>query len=216
MGSSINHVAHWGEPLHKLTVWYNSKILWQKWSIYTTDSKNPENPENVESGWKSGSGIPEKKFFLKFFFNCEQFLLNTFLSKMIIYPKKICFLPKKVCFLHFSYLPPSATEPNCINNLCSKSGLPNGKEFDPLQVPTRKNSGKKPDPENPGKIRIWNFLYLGWDFENGHYKLLLHSKMWIFFCDSHKFWHFWHHNFWLYIHEFSKNQLDILGIYLGS
>ena len=96
-----------------------------------------------------------KNFFLKFFFfNCEQFLLNTFLSKMIIYPKKICFLPKKVCFLHFSYLPPSATGPNCIYNLCSKSGQKIGKEFDPLQVLTIFFSGKKPDPENPGKIRI--------------------------------------------------------------
>ena len=62
--------------------------------------------------------------------------------------------PKKLCFLHFSYLPPPATQPNCINNLCSKSRLQNGKEFDPVQVRTRKNSGKKPDPENPGKIRI--------------------------------------------------------------
>ena len=42
----------------------------------------------------------------------------------------------------------------CINNLCSKSRLQNGKEFDLVQVRTRKISGKKPDPENPGKIRI--------------------------------------------------------------
>ena len=34
-------------------------------------------------------------------------------------------------------------------------------------------------------------------------------KCGFFFCDSHEFWHFWHHNFWLYIHEFFKNQLDI-------
>ena len=103
--------AHWGEPLHKSTIWYNSKILRQKWFIYTTDSKNSKNPENVESGWKSGSGIPEKNFFLKFFFfNCEQFLLNTFLSKMIINPKKVSFLPKKACFLHFSCTPHSSTD----------------------------------------------------------------------------------------------------------
>ena len=75
--------------------------------------------------------------------------------------------PKKVCFLHFSYLPASASRPNCIYNLCSKSGLQNGKEFDLLQVPARKNSGKKPDPENPGKIRISNFCYFGSDFKNG-------------------------------------------------
>ena len=79
---------------------------------------------------------------------------------MVIYPKK-------VCFLHFSCLPASASKPNCIYNLCSKSGLQNGKEFDPLQVPARKNSGKKPDPENPGKIRISNFYYFGSDFKNG-------------------------------------------------
>ena len=52
-----------------------------------------------------------KKFFLKFFvFNCEQFLLNTFLSKMIINPKKVSFLPKKACFLHFSCTPHSSTD----------------------------------------------------------------------------------------------------------
>ena len=62
-------------------------------------------------------------FFLKFFFfNCEQFLLNTFLPKMIIYPTKMCFLPKKVCFLYFSCSPHSSTRPNCLYNLCSKSG----------------------------------------------------------------------------------------------
>ena len=38
---------------------------------------------------------------------------------------------------------------------------------------------------------------------------MFYGEMWIFFCDSHEFWHFWHHNFWLYIHEFFKNQLDI-------
>ena len=130
-------------------------------------------------------------FFLKFFFfNCEQFLLNTFLSKMIIYPKKICFLPKKVCFLHFSYLPPSATGPNCIYNLCSKSGQKIGKEFDPQQVLARKNSGKKPDPENPGKIRMTNFCYFGSDFMNGYYKKLFYGVMKNFFCDLHRFLHF--------------------------
>ena len=117
--------------------------------------------------------------------------------------------PKKVCFLHFSCSPHSSTRPNCLYNLCSKSGQKFGKEFDFAQVRTLFFSGKKPDPENPGKIRIWNFLYLGWDFENGHYKLLFYGEMWIFFCDSHKFWHFWHLNFWLYIHKFLKNQLDI-------
>ena len=82
---------------------------------------------------------------------------------MVIYPKK-------VCFLHFSYLPASASKPNCIYNLCSKSGLQNGKEFDQRQVPPRKISGKKPDPENPGKIRISNFCYFGSDIKNGYYK----------------------------------------------
>ena len=45
-----------------------------------------------------------------FFFNCEQFLLNAFLSKIIIYPKKVRFLPKKACFLHFSCTPHSSTD----------------------------------------------------------------------------------------------------------
>ena len=68
------------------------------WKMLNPD-KNPD-PEF----WK-------KKFFLKFFFfNCEQFLLNTFLSKMIINPKKVSFLPKKACFLHFSCTPHSSTD----------------------------------------------------------------------------------------------------------
>ena len=41
--------------------------------------------------WIRNSG--KKFFFLKFFFfNCEQFSLNTFLSKMGIYPQKWIFL----------------------------------------------------------------------------------------------------------------------------
>ena len=100
----------------------------------------------------------KKKFFLKFFFfNCEQFLLNACLSKMNIFPKKISFLPEKVCFLHFSSSPHSSTRPNCLYNLCSKSGQNIGKEFDFAQVRTLFFSGKKPDPENPGKIRKRNF-----------------------------------------------------------
>ena len=81
---------------------------------------------------------------IRILLNSEQFLLIAFFKKMVI-------SAKKVCFLHFSYLPASASKPNCINNLCSKSRLQNGKEFDPHQVPPRKNSGKKPDPENPKK-----------------------------------------------------------------
>ena len=51
---------------------------------------------------------PDPEF--RFVFNCEQFLLNTFLSKMIINPKKVSFLPKKACFLHFSCTPHSSTD----------------------------------------------------------------------------------------------------------
>ena len=98
-----------------------------------------------------------------------------FVSKMVIYPKK-------VCFLHFSHLPASASEPNYINNLCSKSGLQNGKEFDQLQVSPRKISRKKPDPENPGKIRISNFCYFGSDFKNRYYKLSFYGVMKFFFA----------------------------------
>ena len=54
-----------------------------------------------------------------------------------------------------------------MNNLCSKSGLQNGKEFDLLQVPARKNSGKKPDPENPGKNPDIKFFFFWLDFQNG-------------------------------------------------
>ena len=95
--------------------------------------------------WNSG-----KNFFFDFlFFNCEHFLLNNFFLKMALYPKK-------VCFLHFSCAPPSSTKPNCLYNLCSKYGQKIGKKLDHLQLSTNKNSGKKPDPENPGKIRKWN------------------------------------------------------------
>ena len=94
--------SHWGEPLHKSTIWYNSKILRHKCFINAIDSKNSENPENVESGSKSGSGIPGKKFSQKIFLlDSEQFLLMAFFKKMVI-------SAKKVCFLHFSYLPASA------------------------------------------------------------------------------------------------------------
>ena len=82
---------------------------------------------------------------------------------MVIYPKK-------VCFLHFSCAPASSSKPNCLYNLCSKYGQKIGKELDHLQPSTNKNSGKKPDPENPGKIRISNFCYFGSDIKNGYYK----------------------------------------------
>ena len=98
----------------------------------------------------------KKIFWIFLFFNCEQFLLNTFLSEMIIYPKKMCFLPKKVCFLYFSCSPHSSTRPNCLYNLCSKSGQKIDQNFEFAQVRPLFLSGKKPDPENPGKIRIWN------------------------------------------------------------
>ena len=90
--------------------------------------------------------IPGKKFFWIFLFlNCEQFLLNKFFSKMVLYPKK-------VCFLHFSCAAACSSKPNGIYNLCTKSGQKIGKELDHLQVSPNKNSGKKLDPENPGKI----------------------------------------------------------------
>ena len=76
--------------------------------------------------------------------------------------------PKKVCFLHFSCAAACSSKPNCIYNLCSKSGQKFGKEFDQLQVPPRKISGKKPDPENPGKIRIKNSGNFRSNFVNVH------------------------------------------------
>ena len=42
-----------------------------------------------------------------------------------------------------------------------------GEKFDLPQPPALFFSGKKPDPENPGKIRIWNFFYFWLDFQNG-------------------------------------------------
>ena len=101
-----------------------------------------------------------KKNFLKFFFfNCEQFLLNTFLSKMIIYPKKMCFLPKKVCFLYFSCSPPSSTRPNCLYNLCCKSGQKIDQEFDFAQVRPLFFSGKKPDMKFPEFLDRYCYIF---------------------------------------------------------
>ena len=117
--------------------------------------------------------------------------------------------PKKVGFLHFSCTPHSSTRQKDWSSAIWKQNGQNGRGFDFAQVRALFFSGKKPDPENPGKIRIWNFSYLGRDFEKGHYKLLSYGDMRIFFCDSHKFWHFWQHNFWPYICEFLKNHLHI-------
>ena len=87
--------------------------------------------------------IPGKKIFWIFlFFNCEQFLLNKFFPKMILYPKK-------VCFLHFSCAAACSSKPNCIYNLCTKSGQKIGKELDHPQKFQEKTgsgkSGKNPD-----------------------------------------------------------------------
>ena len=117
--------------------------------------------------------------------------------------------PKKVCFLHLSCSPHSSTRPNCLYNLCSKSGQKNGKEFDLLQVPTRKNSGKKPDPEIPGKIRFPNFWYLMSDFHKGQQNVLFHEAIKNFSCYFHQFWQFWHEDFSAYTCEFWKNRLVI-------
>ena len=65
--------------------------------------------------------------------------------------------PKKVCFLHFSCAPASSSKPNCLYNLCSKSGQKIGKELDRPQVSPNKNSGKKPDPKNPRKNLVIKF-----------------------------------------------------------
>ena len=127
----------------------------------------------------------KKIFFEILFFNCEQFLLNTFFSKMVIYPKK-------VCFLHFSCAPASSSKPNCLYNLCSKSGQKIGKELDHLQVSAKIISGKKPDPENPGKIRIWNFWILRSDFKNGQYLVLFYKEILKLFCNFGKFWQLSH------------------------
>ena len=118
-----------------------------------------------------------KNFFFDFlFFNCEHFLLNKCFLKMALYPKK-------VCFLHFSCAPPSSTKPNFTQNLCSKSGQKIGKELDHLQVSANKNSGKKPDPENPGKNPDLKFPIFWSDIEIGQYNFLFYIKMQKFFCN---------------------------------
>ena len=39
LSNLISNKPHWGEPLHKSSIQYNSKILWLKWFIYATNSK---------------------------------------------------------------------------------------------------------------------------------------------------------------------------------
>ena len=62
-------------------------------------------------------------------------------------------------------------------------------------------SGKNPDM----KFLIFRTRFWEWTLQI----IVLWWNEDFFFCDSHKFWHFWHLNFWLYIHKFLKNQLDI-------
>ena len=50
--------AHWGEPLHKLSIQYNSKILWLKWFIYATDSKKLKKSGKCRAQIRN-SGNPE-------------------------------------------------------------------------------------------------------------------------------------------------------------
>ena len=89
--------------------------------------------------------------------------------------------PKKVCFLHFSCSPHSSTRPNCLYNLCSKSGQKIDQEFDFAQVRPLFFSGKKPDPENPVKIWIRNSGYFWSDFKNGIHKIQFYGKTGKFF-----------------------------------
>ena len=50
-------------------------------------------------------------------------------------------------------------------------GPKNGQEFDLPQPPPIFFSGKKLDPENPGKIRMLDFGFLGSGFEKGQQKI---------------------------------------------
>ena len=51
----------------------------------------------------------------------------------------------------FSHAPACSRLQEFMENLCNKSWQKIGNELDHLQVSTIKNSGKKPNPENPGK-----------------------------------------------------------------
>ena len=56
-----------------------------------------------------------------------------------------------------------------------------GTQVYPAQARPQKKSGKKPDPENPGKNPDIKFLFFGSDFKNGHYKLQFYGIMQIFY-----------------------------------
>ena len=109
--------------------------------------------ENVKSGYKSGSGIPGKKFRFFSSFNCEHFLLITFFKKMVLGAKKVCFF----CIFHVLQFPPGnrRTDIGLFGNKINKMAE---------SLTARKTAqfffrGKKPDPEIPGKIRVSNFWH---------------------------------------------------------
>ena len=60
----------------------------------------------------------------------------------------------RVRFLHFSHLPGSAIKQISINYEIDMDRQKCDQGISYAQVRALKNSGKKPDPENPGKIRI--------------------------------------------------------------
>ena len=51
-------------------------------------------------------------------------------------------------------------------------------------------SGKKPDPEIPGKIRMLNSGFLGFGFEKGHHQQRIYGVISKFFWNFEEFWCF--------------------------
>ena len=69
--------------------------------------------------------------------------------------------------MHFSYLPGPARVCISINYEVKMDRRKCDQGISYAQVRALKNSGKKPDPENPGKNPDMKFLFFGSDIKNG-------------------------------------------------
>ena len=160
---------------------YFQTIWLQTVQILYILKKFKKNPENIQSrskireissqGQKSESGIPENflyKIFIKSHFRgglCYKFFL-----------KNDCNPQKSRFFAFFMYSTFLHRQKDWCSAIWKQNGQ-NGRGLDFAQVRTLFFSGKKPDPENPGKIRIWNFLYLWSDIKIGQHNCLFYRKM---------------------------------------
>ena len=121
-------------------------------------------------------------------------------------PQKCVFCLKKYvfCTFHVLHLPPPDQTAYIIYVV--KVGKKLAKSLTSRKSAHSFFPGKKPDPENPGKIGILNLRHLMSETMNGHQKLELFGVIWMSMCDFREFGQYWHWIFvvYVYIHEFKK------------